>query len=205
MSPLSIEEFEKQMGRLGRTYGPKAFTDERRKLMWRYVKDIPARSFALMVDRIIEQERYAPMPKIFKEMAWKVKAELGIEIPAWPKKAKPSDEAKCHWCGDSGSLFIETKPEFNFMHATIRCDCKAGRYGPESWGPCWSSSLRSTWFRIAIYPDGHGDWSPNTPESMQDKIETMADLMETHELNQKQVKRKSELISFSELFNGVGR
>ncbi len=207
MSPLTDREFDQQLERLSATYGEKAFSGERQQLIWHYVKTLPAHSFKVIVDRIIEQERYAPMPKLFKELAYKEKARLGIESPEWPRPVKPSAEADCHWCGDSGAVSLQRRPgteSWNRYQSTIvRCSCRVGRSGPRTWGEQWNQRWDKGFFRVAQYPSGHGNWGPTAKATFEEKAEALRSLKQIHENEQKGKRGKGQLVSFDEVFNSA--
>lgn len=63
---MTTEEFDREMSRLAETF-PNAYRDERRKLIWREVYQLPAQVWAKVVDYLIGDSRQPPMMPEIRE------------------------------------------------------------------------------------------------------------------------------------------
>ena len=64
---MTFDEFEKQMERLALTYGPKAYPDERKRLVFNEFKSVGPEVFTGIVSRLIGENSIAPMLPKFRE------------------------------------------------------------------------------------------------------------------------------------------
>lgn len=66
---MNASHFDEQMKRLYSTFGEKSFSNERIRLIWNHVSDLPDNNFTRIVNHLLSTQRYAPLPKEFKEAA----------------------------------------------------------------------------------------------------------------------------------------
>lgn len=65
---MSPQEFKTEIDRLARTYGPKAYPQERADILWAEFKSVGAETFAKIVSRLIGENSVAPMLPKFREI-----------------------------------------------------------------------------------------------------------------------------------------
>lgn len=66
---MTADDFNAEMQRLYSTFGEKAYTAERIKLIWGHWRDLPAQMFARVINKHIATSRQAPMPQDLIEAA----------------------------------------------------------------------------------------------------------------------------------------
>lgn len=154
--------FKEEMKRMYSLFGEKSYPEERLKSIWRTCQTLPNESFRGIVNRFVDSSKAAPLPDEFKKLAYEEKKRLGIEIKE--PESKPSAEAQCWDCGDSGNLKILRRETFEawakFPEGTIRCQCEVGQKRPVSQGPIWNSQIAKSYTIDPVYPDLKGDWLP---------------------------------------------
>lgn len=64
---MEMREFDSGMNRLCDVFGDKAYPDERKKIIWREVKDLSGKWFNQTIDKLIGDSRYAPLMTEFRE------------------------------------------------------------------------------------------------------------------------------------------
>lgn len=129
---MKYEKFEAQTKRLRSAYTDKAFNNERIKLIWSHVKNRDATWFERLVDRVIEKERYAPMPGYFAEEARKFRPDEKAEGQSWG----------CLKCKEGNGILL--KYSNTGSPWAFRCLCDAGK----SLGPQFNYFNQQVWDAI---------------------------------------------------------
>jgi hypothetical protein len=62
-------EFDTQMARLASTYGPRAYPDERKSILWKEFQSMAPKVFERIVDKLIGENSMPPMLPKFREAA----------------------------------------------------------------------------------------------------------------------------------------
>lgn len=158
--------FKEEMKRMYSLFGEKSYPEERLKSIWRTCQTLPNESFRGIVNRFVDSSKAAPLPDEFKKLAYEEKKRLGIEVKE--PESKPSNEAKCWDCADSGNLSIYRKDVFEpwakTPSGTIRCHCEVGRKRPVSQGPVWTPQWANSYSKDPVYSkEIKGNWLP-TPQ-----------------------------------------
>lgn len=122
---MSPQEFGAQIDRLKRTFGDRAYPEERNRLIYREVKDFDRRWLESVVDGLIANCRQAPILADFaqvisaeKERVWKKTRDAGES--AWVERTSWA----CAYCCDSG-VFLARKDSEPGPSA-FRCHCERG-------------------------------------------------------------------------------
>jgi hypothetical protein len=104
------------MQKLVKLFGSKNFGQERLRSVWRICNHLTGYEFSRIVEEMVDNFRYAPLPKDFREACQRrgrFRAEEG-----------ESDVTKCLRCNDGGLLEAHND-ELNFT-AFVRCNCVVG-------------------------------------------------------------------------------
>lgn len=128
-------EFNEQIGRLFDVFGDKAFSKGRLNRIKEIMEDRPRSMMKQLVDRFIDANRYAPMPKDFAEA-----------VRAVPLQISKIQVEGCKDC-DEG-LIIAVPKEGNATRAAFRCPCPAGSQHSSQiplWGPAYECNYKPGW------------------------------------------------------------
>ena len=121
---MTDQEFTSQMNRLAETYSKGAFSNERVKLIWAAVKDLPSAWLAKTVSEMISSLRQAPMPPDFVEAARAERARTW-EKQKHSEPGRPWDQPhNCTYCFDTG-VFLACNLTRVGTYA-FRCACSRG-------------------------------------------------------------------------------
>ena len=110
-------DFEIQINRVSKVFGKKGFEPDRVYTIWKMSEHMDAPAFSRIVDEMISDFRYAPLPKDFRE-AIQRRGRFKAE------ESTP-DILECKWCLDSG--LIEAHNDELAFTAFVRCTCEAGK------------------------------------------------------------------------------
>lgn len=88
---MTDQEFSTQINRLAETYGKNAFSNERCKLIWSAVKDLPGQWFGNLVSSMIGSLRQAPLVPEFVDAAREYRNQL------WEMKKREEREQTRNW------------------------------------------------------------------------------------------------------------
>jgi len=135
MNPM---EFDIQMGRLRNVFGDKNYPDERTKLIWSEVRDLPQYYFAKLCDRFIGDSRQAPILNDFRTEAYQFRlhAKPAKTVEPW-KVVNPG----CDTCFDTGVFLARSKT--NPGPWAFRCACSKGVNDPRKAIPHFTESHRA--------------------------------------------------------------
>jgi len=132
---MTDNEFEDQMGRLFEVFGDKGFTKGRLKRINDIMAHRPLFVMKKLVDRFIDEKRYAPLPNDFWEC---------VRVQPVQEEAKPSD---CEHCDDG--LIIAVRRDGKAGRAGFACShCAIGLKGAGGmaiWGPKWEDDYQKGW------------------------------------------------------------
>ena len=124
---MSKEQFDIQIRRLIDCYGDKTFNDQRLMQFFTAVKDLPYLRFVRIVDHIIRNQRYAPLPKDFYEAARGERNAMHSENRYTTDSGfNHRYEPDCPLCGDTGELDVVEKGDPNKHTWVIACKCRKG-------------------------------------------------------------------------------
>ena len=117
-------EFQNQVARLKDVYGPKAYPDERVRLMWVEVSSLDGKWFEEAVSSLIASARYAPLAQEFsnyigaeRERSWKA----SNVVKMFNREATYS----CAECKDIG-VFLCVTGDLSQGKFAFRCRCPKG-------------------------------------------------------------------------------
>lgn len=183
--------FKKEMQRMYSLFGEKAYPQERLWSIWKACKDLPDDSFRWIVNTFIDTCKYAPLPKEFKELAYREKVRLGIEVKE--PETKRFHECSCKDCGDSGNLFVVRKEQFEpwakWPRGVIRCDCEVGRKRPASQGPIWNQAIGRSYDKDSIHLNVKGDWMPTQARRLVSMVREFAGKEEKSSIKSGELKK----------------
>lgn len=108
-------QFQEQMQRCIGIWGKSHFNENRVGRIWHIVKSLSARDFEGIVDTMLDNMRYAPLPKDFQDASRSKRRYI-------TQKPDPVSY-DCTDCFDMGYLRWET-PKLHYC--AIRCHCTAG-------------------------------------------------------------------------------
>lgn len=132
---MTDAEFEDQMGRLFEAFGDKGFTKGRLKRIADIMAHRPLLVMKTIVDRFIDEKRYAPLPNDF----WEI-----VRIQPAAPVINPED---CDQCEDG--LIIAVKKDGTGGRVGFRCpSCDAGGTQPPAmalWSPRWEEDYEKGW------------------------------------------------------------
>jgi hypothetical protein len=154
---MNLEEFQTQMSRLHATFGEKAYSNERTKLIYNALVKLSAKQFASIITHFLISFKTAPLPKDIIEAGMReYYRNVGID----DKFVRPENE--CHWCGDSGVNTLKKK--IGGQKAFIRCHCEIGQkiFRGIRWEkfPMWNYSLSNIFERLSFDESEHKEWVP---------------------------------------------
>lgn len=93
---MTADDFNAEMQRLHSTFGEKAFTSERIKLIWGHWRDLPAQSFSRVVNKLIATSRQVPLPQDFIEAAHQERKR------SFDRDVAGAADAMFNWQGQKG-------------------------------------------------------------------------------------------------------
>ena len=173
---MTGDHFENQMIRMYDLFGKKSYPQSRTDSIWNACRILPNESFTWMINIFIDSAKTAPLPKEFKELAYREKVRLGIEIKE--PETKPMRESLCKDCGDSGNLFVTRKETYEawakWPTAVIRCFCEAGRKRPASQGPIYHEAVARSYEKNSIHLNVQGDWAPKPDRKLAGMVREFA-------------------------------
>lgn len=172
-------EFEQVMRIVTGRWSEKAYPHPVVQRIWYFVKDLPRENFEIIVFKLLDSARAAPMPNEFRTLAYIERDRLGISRVKEPE-TKPSSEAKCWDCGDSGNLFATHKQ--NKSSATFRCHCPAGTARPASQGAQWNAKWEAVYEKDPVYLGLKGNWAPREGLSLVTLVKEMACIRASDEI-----------------------
>jgi hypothetical protein len=173
-------------------WNEKAYPDVVKRRIWYFVGELPQKSFEKIIYTLLDTCRAAPMPNEFRMLAYAERDRLGLNSDKEPE-VKPSREAKCWDCGDSGNLFATHKTKNT--SAVFRCHCKIGAERPVAQGAQWTREFARQWEIDRVYPDIKGDWRPNALGL------SLVDLVNEYSGIKRREHRSSELQPVKKLLN----
>lgn len=158
---MSPETFRIQMGRMYSLFGEKTYPQERLESIWQFCQDLPDHVFRQMVNSFIDDAKSAPLPKEFKSLAASYFAKnRGFNQEP---ETKPSAQARCWDCGDSGNAFANKKS--NGASYVFRCHCRIGGDRPKAQGAQWSAHFEAEYELQPLYKKNQGDWKPKPDQT----------------------------------------
>lgn len=158
---MTEHEYDQLMNVVYSRWGAKSYPPPVISRIWFYVRELPAKNFERIIYILLDTQRAAPMPNEFKMLGYAEKDALGIRT-AKEAETKPSKEAKCWDCGDSGNLFVRHKRKD--FSACMRCHCEQGRKRAPAQGEQWSEIYAQWWEKLPRYTN-EGDWRPKPDQS----------------------------------------
>ena len=173
--------FKHEMQRMYSLFGDKSYPEERLRSIWRACKDLPDDSFRWIVSTFIDTQKYAPLPKDFKELAYREKVRLGIQTKE--AETKPFKEANCKECGDSGNLFVVRRenhePWAKWERGMMRCYCEVGRRRPASQGPIFNDHIARSYEKEGVYKGQDFERSGRGAQELKATLQVMAQAEES--------------------------
>lgn len=109
---MKLTDFQIEFEQIRQVFGEKFYTQNRTSRIWKQVQHLEPLEFRKIVEELIEDFRYAPLPKDFREAVRRL-----------PFKSEEFDEATleiCNSCNGLGFLYIS---ETDFPYLAIRCTC----------------------------------------------------------------------------------
>lgn len=142
---MNIAEFTIQVDRLKDTFGDKAYSSERVKLLWDGVKYHPLDLFHRVVDQLILSHRQPPMISDIREC-------LAIERERCSPESKITETdwdqaAHCDLCSDSG-VFLCVQ-ESTRCESAFRCQCRAGETKVSKSVPQYKQGHKDNGFKLS--------------------------------------------------------
>lgn len=190
---MTANEFDTGMNLIYSRWDKKSYPEQLRMRIWYHCQVLPYKSFEKIILTLMDTSRYAPMPNEFRILAHAERERLGLSDDGEPK-CKPSNEAKCWICADSGNLFAIHRE--NKSTATFRCSCSVGASRPVAQGTQWNNSFGLTYDIEHIYPGVAGNWKPRPGLSLVKMLDALSgEIKKT---------RKSELKPAKEILNPNG-
>jgi hypothetical protein len=171
-------EFDQLMNIVYSRWSDKAYPMPVKNRIWFFVKDLPQKSFEKIIYDLLDTQRYAPMPHEFRTLAYAEYGRLGLRLTKEPE-SKPSSEARCWDCGDSGNLFAVHRAKNTT--ATFRCHCVIGAKRSVSQGAQWSLQWEKLFEKEPIHLDIKGDWRPRTGLSLNQMVNELASIRSMEE------------------------
>lgn len=142
MIHLSQQAFNKGINQLVSVFGENGFKPERINRIFKTVADVPDFGFQEIIDGIIDNFKYAPLPKDFHEASveWhkKFKDKYGYYYHRKNEVIEVTP-IRCIACGDFGFLKVTMK-ESNYI-SVIRCNCIEGKLCGDEYLPQWESFM----------------------------------------------------------------
>lgn len=126
--------FDEQILKLERAFGGRSYNDQRKSAIWAHVHKHPNAWFGRLVDRLIEKERYAPLPAMFAEESRK----FSPNTPGATKQEKWG----CTHCKEGEGILLRYSNTGSPW--AFRCSCDAGK----SLGPQFSYFNQQVWSAI---------------------------------------------------------
>ena len=124
---MNLAEFNSQIARLKSTYNTNLkdfYPRERTELLWRRVKNLDLKTFSRGIDRLISENRLAPMPKIIFQI-------LQTDIYEASKREKETfsskDKVPCNLCNNIGIVSMYKKKRTTDTSYSFQCKCECGR------------------------------------------------------------------------------
>lgn len=170
---MTENEFDTLMQIVYSRWGARSYPDAVKRRIWYFWHTLPQKSFEHAIYTLLDTSRAAPMPGEFKLLAYNERERLGLARDK-ESETKPSNEAKCFDCGDSGNLFISRKENYEawarWKTGCIRCACEAGQRRPTVQGPIWNETIARSYDKEPVYRAGLGDWRPKPDQSAVDML-----------------------------------
>ena len=114
---MQRDDFKEQIKRLMNVWGQRHFNESRLNRIWLTVQHVSYSDFEKVVDTMLDNMRYAPLPKDFQDAT----RNLTREVFHKPEEHKPN----CSECRDIGFLQWPDGP-MDFL--LVSCHCPAGRH-----------------------------------------------------------------------------
>ena len=133
------QKFASQINRLVETFGKAPYGNERVKLVWMGIRDLPDDWFERTVTEMISSQRQAPLVPDFIEAARTERFKAHEQI----KKTHTNplgDAIRCTYCKDTG-CFVCVKPGAEDLgYWAFRCACQRGQNDPRTQIPFFTSN-----------------------------------------------------------------
>lgn len=140
---MKVDEFSNEMDRLRETFGDKAYPKPRVIQIYELVKAMSSWEFKSIVDYLIGNSKFAPLPAEIEKASREVKNKLAIDRKN--RFLADSEDKNCPWCFRTGSI-VARSLEDSTLYA-FSCSCEFQDFYQHSY-PKWNESLRSD-----FYPD----------------------------------------------------
>lgn len=147
---MHIDFFENQITRLKDSFGEKFFSEERKKMIWNWTKDLYQNELDKIVSYFISESKLPPLPVNFKEAASKEKKLRPIKI------IKVPFHIDCKLCFDIGIHQIKNK--IDKFQTLVICDCNHGDTVSNNLKR-WEYSMNGEWEKLPLDPS---EFTPDT-------------------------------------------
>ena len=161
MQGLSLTFFVSEIERLKNTFDPKLFSDERKELIWGYVKMLTDDSFKDIVDTFLAERpsKNPPLPTDFEKAAQNERKKI------FDEKRKENiitrserGRLDCDDCADSGVVEAKFKDGTSCVH--FICVCHKNKN--TCWElPLWGPEYYGEFTLMVAWPDRSQRWIPN--------------------------------------------
>jgi len=170
MTKIGIKEVTEGIDKLAKQFGDKHYGDDRRDLIFNYVKMIPSKDFEGIIENMLATFKMGspPLPKDFENAAKIVRNRIYDESRdgAVQRRAE-SNRPDCYDCSDLGLAEAQERESEFCVH--FKCHCKKGDE-QKYIIPKWSKDYYGSYILLQAWPDRIKKWMPSETVTLADLI-----------------------------------